>query len=240
MTLQMLLVFLILAVTVFLIASDALRVDIVAISVMVLLPWLGLLTPAEAFSGLASNAVVAVIAVMILGYGVDRSGAVNRLIHPIILFARNDERRLIGVVTVTVGLISAFMQNSGVVALFLPAMLRISKSTGMPASRLLMPMAFAVLLGGNLSMIGSAPLIILNDLLRQGGENDFGLFSVTPAGIVLLGAGVLYFFFFGNRVLPDSGETVKKIRKRPAKTNRNLASSHKPSTSAQFRRKAPW
>ncbi len=210
MTLQMLLVFLILAVTVFLIASDALRVDIVAISVMVLLPWLGLLTPAEAFSGLASNAVVAVIAVMILGYGVDRSGAVNRLIHPIILFARNDERRLIGVVTVTVGLISAFMQNSGVVALFLPAMLRISKSTGMPASRLLMPMAFAVLLGGNLSMIGSAPLIILNDLLRQGGENDFGLFSVTPAGIVLLGAGVLYFFFFGNRVLPDLGKRSKK------------------------------
>ena len=210
MTLQMLLVFLILAVTVFLIASDALRVDIVAISVMVLLPWLGLLTPAEAFSGLASNAVVAVIAVMILGYGVDRSGAVNRLIHPIILFARNDERRLIGVVTVTVGLISAFMQNSGVVALFLPAMLRISKSAGMPASRLLMPMAFAVLLGGNLSMIGSAPLIILNDLLRQGGENDFGLFSVTPAGIVLLGAGVLYFFFFGNRVLPDLGKRSKK------------------------------
>lgn len=210
MTLQMLLVFLILAATVFLIASDALRVDIVAISVMVLLPWLGLLTPAEAFSGLASNAVVAVIAVMILGYGVDRSGAVNRLIHPIILFARNDERRLIGVVTVTVGLISAFMQNSGVVALFLPAMLRISKSAGMPASRLLMPMAFAVLLGGNLSMIGSAPLIILNDLLRQGGENDFGLFSVTPAGIVLLGAGILYFFFFGNRVLPDLGKRSKK------------------------------
>jgi len=210
MTLQMLLVFLILAVTVFLIVSDALRVDIVAISVMVLLPWLGLLTPAEAFSGLASNAVVAVVAVMILGYGVDRSGAVNRLIHPIILFARNDERRIIGIVTVTVGLISAFMQNSGVVALFLPAMLRISKSTGMPASRLLMPMGFAVLLGGNLSMIGSAPLIILNDLLRQGGENDFGLFSVTPAGLVLLGAGILYFFFFGNRVLPDVGKRSKK------------------------------
>jgi len=183
MTLQMALVFLILGVTVFFFVTDTLRVDIVALLVMVTLPWLGLIEPAEAFSGLASNAVVAVIAVMILGYGVDRSGAINRLVQPIVAAARSDEKRLIGLVTVTVGLISAFMQNIGAAALFLPAMLRISKSTGMPASRLLMPMGFAVILGGNLSMVGSTPLLILNDLLRQGGHHAFGLFSVTPVGI---------------------------------------------------------
>ena len=206
----MALVFLILAVTMILFVSDKLRVDVVAILVMVTLPWLGLVEPEEAFSGLASNAVVAVIAVMILGYGVDRSGAINRLVQPIISAARSSEKRLIVLVTVTAGLISAFMQNIGVAALFLPAMLRISKSTGMPASRLLMPMGFAVILGGNISMVGSTPLLILNDLLRQGGHRAFGLFSVTPVGIALLAFGVVYFIIVGSRLFPGGGERTHK------------------------------
>ncbi len=210
MTFQMALVFLIFGVTVILFITDVLRVDIVAILVMVSLPWLGLVEPEEAFSGLASNAVVAVIAVMILGYGVDRSGAITRLVQPIAAAARGDEKRLIGLVTITVGLISAFMQNIGAAALFLPAMLRISKSTGIPASRLLMPMGFAVILGGNLSMVGSTPLLILNDLLRQGGYHPFGLFSVTPVGISLLAAGVIYFLFSGHRLLPGTRERIQK------------------------------
>ena len=210
MTLQMALVFLILGVTVILFVTDTLRVDIVAILVMVALPWLGLIEPAEAFSGLASNAVVAVIAVMILGYGVDRSGAINRLVQPIIAAARSDEKRLTVLVTVTVGLISAVMQNIGAAALFLPAMLRISKSTGIPASRLLMPMGFAVILGGNLSMVGSTPLLILNDLLRQGGHPEFGLFSVTPIGIVLLATGVIYFILLSSHILPGPKERAQK------------------------------
>ena len=209
MTLEMALVFLILVVTMILFVSDTLRVDVVAILVMVTLPWLGLVEPEEAFSGLASNAVVAVIAVMILGYGVDRSGAINRLVQPIIAAARSNETRLIALVTVTAGLISAFMQNIGVAALFLPAMLRISKSTGTPASRLLMPMGFAVILGGNISMVGSTPLLILNDLLRQGGHPPFGLFSVTPVGIALLATGIIYFLAFGNRLFPSGGERTQ-------------------------------
>ena len=111
--------------------------DVIAILIMVSLPWLGLVEPHEAFSGLASNAVVAIIAVMILGYGVDRSGVMNRLTRPIMRAAGSDERRLIGLVATVVGLISAFIQNIGSAALFLPAMLRISRNTRIPASRLL-------------------------------------------------------------------------------------------------------
>jgi di/tricarboxylate transporter len=204
MTLQIALVLLIFGITVFLFISKLLRVDIVAILVMVSLPWLGLVKPAEAFSGFASNAVVAIIAVMILGYGINRSGAMNRLIRPIVSAAGSNERRLIGLVSLTVGLISAFMPNIGAAALFLPAMLGITKRTGIPASRLLMPMGFAAILGGTLSMVGSSPLLILNDLLRQGGHKAFGLFSVTPIGIALLGAGILFFLLFGQSVLPGA------------------------------------
>jgi di/tricarboxylate transporter len=211
MTFQIALVLSVLGITIFLFVSELLRVDVIAIIVMISLAWLGLVKPEEAFSGLASNAVISIIAVMILGYGVDRSGAMNRITRPIITAAGSNERRLIGLVSMTVGLISAFMQNIGAAALFLPAMLRIAKRTDISVSRLLMPMGFAAILGGNLSMVGSSPLLILNDLLRQGGQEAFGLFSVTPAGITLLGAGVLYFLIFGKAVLPDaqSGDAKK-------------------------------
>jgi di/tricarboxylate transporter len=227
MTLQIALVLLIFGIAIVLFISKLLRVDIVAILVMVSLPWLGLVKPAEAFSGLASNAVVAVIAVMILGYGVDRSGAMNRLIKPIVSTAGSNETRLLVFVSVTAGLVSAFMPNVGAAALFLPAMLIMAKSTGISASRLLMPMGFAAILGGNLSMVGSLPLLVLNDLLRQGGQKAFGLFSVTPIGIGLLGAGILYFLLFGKSVLPGA----KRKEEKPVSMQQRLIETwHLPTT----------
>ncbi|HET57800.1 MAG TPA: SLC13 family permease [Deltaproteobacteria bacterium] len=202
MTVQIALFFLVLAAAVYLFVSEKLRVDVVAILVMVTLPWLGLVEPADAFSGLASNAVIALIAIMILGHGVDRSGALNWIINFIVSMTSDHRDRLVLFVTTTVGAVSAFMQNVGAAALFLPAVLKISRRTGMPASRLLMPMGFAAILGGNLTMVGSTPLLMLNDLLRHGGVSDFRLFSVAPVGVVLVVAGALYFFFFGRSVLP--------------------------------------
>jgi len=202
MTLDIALVLSVLGVTVFLFVSELLRVDVIAILIMVTLAWLRLVTPAEAFSGLASNAVVSIIAVMILGYGVDRSGVMNRITRPIMRVAGSSEKRLISIVSAVVGVISAFMQNIGAAALFLPALVRISKKTRIPISRLLMPMGFAAILGGTLSMVGSGPLIILNDLLKQGGYKAFGLFSVTPLGLTLLITGIAYFLVFGKLVLP--------------------------------------
>jgi di/tricarboxylate transporter len=227
MTLHIALVLLIFGITIVLFISKLLRVDIVAILVMISLPWLGLVKPEEAFSGFASNAVVAIIAVMILGYGVDRSGAMNRLIRPIVSAAGSNEKHLIAFVSVTVGLISAFMPNIGAAALFLPAMLRIAKSTDIPASRLLMPMGFAAILGGTLSMVGSTPLLILNDLLRHGGQRAFGLFSVTPVGIALLAAGILYFLLFGTSVLPGA---KKKEAKPVSMQERLIETWHLPTT----------
>lgn len=215
MTPEIALVLAVLAVTVFLFVTEALRVDVIAILVMLALGWLQLVTPQQAFSGLASNAVVSIIAVMILGYGVDHSGLMNRVIKPIMRFAGKSEPRLIGAVSGVVGGISAFMQNVGAAALFLPAMLRIAKRTHIPASRLLMPMGFAAILGGTLSMVGSSPLIILNDLMQAGGQEKFGLFSVTPLGLILLGAGIAYFMLAGKFVLPaKTGEDTSEKQQR--------------------------
>lgn len=194
----------VLVVTIILFVTEALRVDIVGMLIMISVVWLGLLEPSEALSGLSSNAVVAIISVMILGYGIDQSGTLSKLIQPIIRAAGSDVRRLISLVCLSIGILSAFMQNIGAVALFLPALLRISKRTKISASRLLMPMGFSALMGGTISMVGSSSLIMLNDLIKQGGQEMFGLFTVAPIGLALLTAGILYFFFLGKYVLPGT------------------------------------
>jgi len=199
---ELILTFAVLGVTILLFVKEWLRVDVVALCVMLALPWLGLVEPHEALAGLSSNAVFSIIGVMILGYGVDRSGIMTKVTRHILRVAGSSERRLVSLVSAAVGAISAFMQNIGAAALFLPALLRIAKRTGLPESRLLMPVAFAAILGGTLTMVASGPLIILNDILRQGGQASFGLFAVTPVGLTLLIAGILYFLILGPVVLP--------------------------------------
>jgi len=207
MTFEMGLVFVVLFISIILFATEWLRVDVVAITIMASLPWLGLITPTEAFSGFGSNAVVSIIAVMIMSYGIDRSGLMSKLTGPVVDVTGTGEKRLLSIILGSVGGVSAFIQNVGAAALFLPGTMRISRGAGIPASRLLMPMGFAAILGGNLSMIGSSPLIILNDLLGHSGLQKYHIFSVTPLGLVLLAVGILYLVNFGRLLLPSRVET---------------------------------
>ena len=221
MTPDILLTLLVLLVIIVLFITEAFRIDIIAITIMISLGWLGFVKPTEIFSGFASNAVISVIAVMILSYGIDRSGVMKKLIGPIINLAGTSEKRLIVVVSISAGITSAFMQNIGAAALFLPAVTKISKKTDISLSRLLMPIGFAAILGGTLTMVASGPLIILNDLLRQGNQEPFNLFSVTPLGFILLFSGILYFIIFGNYVLPareKKGEVTQDVQKKLIET----------------------
>jgi len=192
----------VLILTVLLLVLGVLRIDLVAVLCMLALGWFGILTPGEALSGFSSNAVIAMIAVMVMGNGVAKTGVMNRFASFILRVAGSSRRKLIGLVSLSVGLISAFMQNVGAAALFLPAVLHISRREGIPPSELIMPLGFAAILGGTLTMVASGPLILLNDLLRNAGLEPYGLFGVTPAGLVLLFTGILFFFLFGKRVLP--------------------------------------
>ena len=203
MTWEISLVLFFLATTAVLFSLERLRVDVVAILIMLGLAWTRLVTPAEAFSGFSSNAVIAVIGVMILSFGLDRAGTMKSLSRLLTRAAGTSEGKLLALVSSVVAALSAFMQNVGAAALFLPLLVRMSRSGRFRLSRLLMPMGFAAILGGTLSMVGSGPLIILNDLLRQNGLEKFGLFGVTPVGIVLTAAGIGYFLVFRRAVLPD-------------------------------------
>lgn len=204
MTREIALAFFVLASAMVLFITEWLRSDIVAVLVMLALPWLGLIETKEAFSGLSSSAVLSLIGVMVMSAGIEATGLMGRIARPLVRFAGSDEKRLIFCVSLLVGMISAFMQNIGAVALFLPVLLGISRQTKIPASRLLIPLGFSAILGGTLTLVASGPMIILNDLLRQAGLAPLGLFSVTPVGVVLLASGILYFLLFGKAVLPEA------------------------------------
>ena len=203
---QLLIVLSTLAVVVVLIVTEAFRIDVVAILAMLALVWTGSLTAEEARSGFASNAVLAIIGVMIMGHGLYKSGITETIAQFILRVAGTGKRRIISVISATVGLMSALMQNLGAAALFLPVMTGISKREQISISTLLMPMGFAALLGGTLTMVGTSSLIVLNDLLSARGLDTFGLFAVTPVGAVLLVVGILYFFVLGDVVLPAQPE----------------------------------
>jgi di/tricarboxylate transporter len=210
----MIMTMIVLGFAVFLFISEWVRVDVVGIMMMILLPLVGLISPKEAFVGLSSNAVCSIIAVIILGAGLDKTGVMNKVAGPIVKLAGKSEKKVIAFIAGTVGLISSVMQNIGAAALFLPATMRISKRTGMPASRVLMPMGFCAIIGGTITLIGNSPTILLNDLLILGGNKlePFGLFTQTPIGICLLCSAVLYFTFFGKYILPAAtGEADKGV-----------------------------
>jgi len=222
-TLEIAVVFGILMLTVFLFAFEVVGVDVAAVSVMVLLGlvshfggWLGFEKPlvqsSELFRGFSSNAVVSIIAVMIIGAGLDKTGLMGKVAGAILKYAGRTEARIIPAISGTVGFISSFMQNVGAAALFLPVVGRISARTGLPMSRLLMPMGFCAILGGTITMVGSSPLILLNDLILASNKalpaehqmETWSLFSVTPVGIALLTTGIAYFVLLGRFVLPGN------------------------------------
>ncbi len=217
LTNEMIAVMLLLAFAIFLFVSEVVRVDFAALLVMVLLgilsyfPGLEILkNSSNLFEGFSSNAVISIIAVMIIGAGLDKTGLLNGLAGAILRYGGTSEKRIIPIVSGTVGVISSFMQNVGAAALFLPVVSRISARTKLPLHRLLMPMGFCAILGGTLTMVGSSPLILLNDLIlttnsvlsEENQMQPFSLFAVTPIGLSLLIVGIIYFVVFGPLVLP--------------------------------------
>ncbi len=177
------------------------RIDVVAMVMMVLLPELGLLKAGDAFRGLSSNAVIAIIGVMIISFGLNRTGLVNRLVQPILKYVRKGESRLVIVFSSLIAAISGVMQNTGAAVLFLPAIrLVTTRELKIHISRVLMPIGMAAILGGTLTMIGTSPLILLNDILPAG-MPKFGFLELTPIGLAITVGGIIYLSTIGMRLL---------------------------------------
>jgi di/tricarboxylate transporter len=197
------LVFAILGIAVFFFVTGWIRVDVVALGVLVALAVTDLITPEQALSGFSNPAVITVWAVFILSGGLAHTGVAGMIGQRVLLLAGNGQVRLIALIMLTAAGLSAFMNNVGVAALLLPVVMDISRRTGHAPSKLLIPLAFSSLLGGLTTLIGTPPNLLVTDALAERGRDPFTMFDFTPVGVSVVLAGIAFMIVIGRRLLPD-------------------------------------
>jgi di/tricarboxylate transporter len=197
----------ILAMAIMFFVTEWLPMEVVALLVLGTVAITGLVNPTEALSGFSSPAVVTVWAVFILSGGLTRTGVANIIGRNILRLAGKREFFIVTVVMLSAGIMSAFMNNVAVAALMLPVVMDISRQTGHPASRLLMPLAYGSLLGGLTTLIGTPPNILISEALRDNGLTPFKFFDYTPVGAAVMVAGVVFMVLIGRYLLPSRDVT---------------------------------
>ncbi|HEY0178663.1 MAG TPA: SLC13 family permease [Dokdonella sp.] len=214
----------IVVVAIALFASERVRIDIVALIVLVLLAALGIVTPAEALAGFSNEATVTVAAMFALSLGIERSGALEPLAA---LLARIRRPWLLSLaMMLTIAPIGAFVKNIALVATFLPLALRVCARSRTSPARVLMPMAFAAQMGGVCTLIGTSSNLLADSLAQQHGLPAFGVFEFTKLGALLAVAGIAYLMLVGRWLLPrefatetpvatETGKYVTELRLTP-------------------------
>jgi di/tricarboxylate transporter len=202
MTFEIALVLGILATSLILFVSEVIRMDLVALLVLCALAVTGLVSATDAFAGFSNSAVITVWAMFILSEGLTRTGIADIIGRQVIRLAGRREIAMIVVIMVTAAVLSAFMNNVGVAALMLPVVVDVARRTRISPSRLLMPLAYATLLGGLTTMIGTPPNLLVSEVMAQNGYEPFGLFDFTPLGGSIMIIGVLFIALIGRLWLP--------------------------------------
>lgn len=202
MTGEIALVLTILGVAIVLFASERIRVDVVSMMVLLALLLTGILDAEEAFSGFSNPAVITVWAIYIVSDGLFRTGVADFIGQRIMRVAGRQEARLVAVIMFTVGVMSAFMNNIGATAVLLPAVIAIGRRAKIPASKLLIPLAFGSLLGGVTTLIGTPPNLLVSAALLEAGFEPFSLFDYTPMGLIVMISGIVYMVVAGRHLLP--------------------------------------
>jgi di/tricarboxylate transporter len=219
--------------TVIMLILEWVRADVVALLVLVVIGITGLTPVDQLFDGFASNAVLALMGVMIMGAGLDRTGVFAQMAAFILRMAGGVESRVSLIINTMAGSLSSIIQSQALATLFLPIASRISARTGIPLKRLLLPMAACILCGTSMTLISNSPLILLNDLIASADRNlppgaqtiqPYSLFSITPIGIPLLLVGLAYFALFTRRLLPDEVESKPKVT--PGRTESYFADTY--------------
>jgi len=195
MNLDLALVLLMLAAAIVMFVINRPRMDAVALLVMVAMPFTGIITMNEALAGFADPSIILIAALFVIGEGLVRTGVARRLGDWLDARAGSSENRLLVLLMAAVGGLGSLMSSTAVVAIFIPVVLRISQNRGMAPSRLMMPLSFAALISGMLTLVATAPNLVVNaELIRQGAQG-FNFFSFTPFGLPILVLGIVYMLF---------------------------------------------
>jgi len=204
-------VFLLIAVVAVLMASNRVRFDVVALLVVLFLMLSGILTVGEALAGFGSPVVMLVACLLVVGEMLDRTGVAAAIGDWILKKGGASETRLYILIMAAAAMLGAVMSSTAVVAIFIPIVLRIARETGAQASRLLIPMSYAALISGMLTLIATTPNLVVSEELKEAGYTEFGFFSFTPVGLAVLAVAIAYILLLGRRLLPvqaqDANET---------------------------------
>jgi di/tricarboxylate transporter len=203
MTVEMLIVFGLLAIIIILFVSDRLRLDLIAIMGLLALMLLDILTPQEALAGFADPVVLIIAGLFVVGGALVQTGVADRMGTWLGRVAGTNEVSLIVIIMVVAALLSGFMSSTGTTAVLLPIVVSLARDARISPSKLLIPLALASLLGGILTLIGTPPNLVVSNQLVSEGLAPFGFFSFTPIGLVMLVIGILFMALVGRFLLPD-------------------------------------
>ncbi len=213
----------ILVISLILFISEIVRMDVIALMVLCSLFIAGQIDANQAFAGFSNSAVITVWAMFILSEGLTRTGIADIIGRQIMRIGGNREFTLIFVIMITGATLSAFMSNIGVAALMLPVVVEVARRTGVPASRLLMPLAYSTLLGGLMTLIGTPPNLLISESLVLGGFEPFTLLDFTPLGGAVMAIGVLFVTLAGRFLLPRiRAERGKQVSQRSLRAQYKL------------------
>ena len=210
-------VFAVLAAAVVLFASDRVRLDLVALLVLLSLLLSGILTVDEALDGFSQSVVLMVAGLFVVGEGLVKTGIAHRMGDWLMRAGGTSETRLMALLMAVVALVGAFMSSTGIVAIFIPVALSIAVRSGIEPGRLMMPLAFAALISGMMSLISTPPNLVVSGALRDFGLAPFGFFDFTPIGLIVLVIGIGYMLTVGTRLL-----TPRTAPGRTAPTRRTM------------------
>ncbi|MBU9714645.1 SLC13 family permease [Bacillus tamaricis] len=203
MNLDLVLTFIILILTIILFIWDKLRSDLVALMSMMALMLTGIISTGEALSGFSNSVVVMIAGLFIVGAGIFRTGLAESTGKLVIKWAGGSELKLLILLMLVVAFLSAFMSNTGTVAMMMPVVISVAMRMQSSPSKFLMPLAYASSLGGVLTLIGTPPNLIVSQVLVDYGYEKLGFFDFTPIGLVALGTGMIFMILFGKYIVPD-------------------------------------
>lgn len=195
-------------------ALSKIAADLILMAALIFLLVIGILEPNEAFAGFGNTGLMTIAALYVVAAGLRETGAIQYITRRLLgqpKTVRGAQFRML----LPTATLSAFLNNTTVVAMLIPAIQEWSKRLKMPPSKLLLPLSYVTILGGTCTLIGTSTNLVVNGLLQKNGFPELGMFDITGVGLVLLAAGGSFLLLFGNRLLPDSqgiAEDLDKVR----------------------------